>query len=219
VLIGDDKTIYRAIDRKSTGVQAQGPLFTRARELAAANEVWIVARDASGNLQKAAGPGAELASEIDGLDLGVAVRDGFNMEISLATKTEAEAQAISQLFLTQMQAAAATKLDAAKTAALWKNVKVGAEGNRMLVQVAMTKEELKENMRLMQEQRASQAASQLTSHANGTPDSPIASAQPPMNSPQPPTVSTQPAAPPKPRVVKIYGLDDQVREVPLDRRN
>ena len=105
ILMGDDKSIYRAIDRKTTGVKAQGPLLARARELAGANEIWIVARDSSGALQKATGPAAMFASEIEGLDLGLAVRDGFNMDISLATKSEAGAEALAQLLATQMQSA------------------------------------------------------------------------------------------------------------------
>lgn len=201
VLLGDDKSIYRAIDRKTTGVKAQGPLLARARELASSNEIWIVARDSSGALQKASGPGAMLAAEIEGLDLGLAVHDGFNMEISLATKTEAGAEALSQLLATQMQSAVNAKLDGQKAQDFWRKVKMGAVGKSMQVQISMTKEELQENIRLAQEQRASRPAVQLASGPSAMPRS-------------------TPAAPPKPtgpRVVKIYGLDDGVHEVHLDQ--
>jgi hypothetical protein len=220
VLMGDDKSIYRAIDRKTAGTPAQGPLIARARELAASNDIWIVARDASGNLQKEAGPAAVFAAEIEGLDLGLAVHDGFNMDISLATKTEVGAQSLAQLLTAQMQAAVGSKMDAGKAADFWRKVKVGADGKRMQVQVALTKEELQENIRLMQQQRAASQTSLASSSSPGamTPGS-IRVTTPASTTPvavsQPPVAVSQPG-PPKPRTIKIFGLDDGVHEIKLD---
>jgi hypothetical protein len=202
VLLGDDKSIYRAIDRKTTGLKAQGPLLARARELASSNEIWIVARDSSGALQKASGPAALFISEIEGLDLGLAVRDGFNMDISLATKTEAGAEALAQMFATQMQSAVNAKLDGQKAQDFWRKVKMGSDGKRVQMQISMTKEELQENIRLAQDQRGPRPGFQVAGGPSAMP--------PPL----------QAAAPPKPagpRVVKIYGLDDGVHEVHLDQ--
>jgi hypothetical protein len=244
VLMGDDKSIYRAIDRKATGAAAEGPLLARARELAAANDVWMVARDESGKWQKSTGPGAMFASEIEGLDLGLAMREGFHLDIGLATKTEAGAQMFSQLLMTQLQSAINSKMDAQKIPDFWKNVKVGAEGNRMKVEIAMTKEELQESIRLMQEQQAAQPSYHFATRPTVAPAtasdigtkpsmastpaitatqppvassrSTLASSQPAVVSAQPVITSTQTTAPPKQRVVKIYGLDDGVHEVHLD---
>ena len=218
VLMGDDKSIYRAIDRKTTGEPAQGPLIARARELAASNDIWIVARDASGSLQKASGPAAAFAAEIEGLDLGLAVHDGFNMDISLATKTEVGAQSLAQLLTAQMQTAVGSKMDAAKAADFWRKVKVGADGRRMQVQIALTKEELQENIRLMQQQRAASQTSVASTSSSAAPAA-VRITTPggttPITVSQPQAVS-QPAGPPKPRSIKIYGLDDGVREIQLD---
>ncbi len=219
ILLGDEKSIYRAIDRKTTGVKAQGPLLARARELASSNEIWIVARDSSGALQKGTGPAAMFASEVEGLDLGLAVRDGFNMDISLATKTEAGAEALAQLFATQMQSAVNAKLDGQKAQDFWSKVKMGADGKRIQVQIAMTKEELRENIRLAQEQRAPQTSGKPSVAAwvmpgNGSAALTVGGPKP-VTKAQPPA----PAKPPAPRVVKIYGLDDGVREIQLDHKN
>jgi hypothetical protein len=211
LLMGDEKSIYRAIDRKSVGAKAVGPLFAHARELAAANDLWMLARDESGALQKATGPGAMFASEIQGFEFGLALRDGMNMDFSLATKTDATAKAFSQVVLSQMQTAAASKMDPQLAERFWKNVKVGADGNRMRVQIAMTKEELAANMRMIQERRSGDAESRFA--VRKPQDSTV-----PSSSVQPLAASAQPAAPPKPRVIKIYGLDDGVREVSLDRQ-
>ena len=214
VLFGDEKSIYRAIDRKTVGAKAVGPLFAHARELAAANDIWLLARDESGNLQKATGPGALFASEIQGLELGLSVREGFDMDVSLATKTEAGAQAMSQLFSSQMQAAVGQKMDPAMAEEFWKKVKVGADGNRMRVQIELTKEELAANIRMMQEQKGGNAASRFA--VRKTPNEPNAATGATVST-RPSVASLQPAAPPRPRIIKIYGLDEGVREVNLDR--
>ena len=211
VLLGDDKSIYRAIDRRIAKLPAQGPLIGRGRELAEVNDIWIVARDSSGTLQKATGPGAIFASEIEGLDLGLAVHDGFNMGIGLDTKTEAGAQMLSNLISTQMQTAVSAKLDDQKAAEFWRKVKVSSEGKRMQLRVALTKEELAENIRIMQEQRsalpsAKSAASMRVNSGD------VAVSGPGL------VTTTHPAAPPQPRSVKIYGLDDGVRVINLDKQ-
>ena len=213
LLLGDERSIYRAIDRHSVGAKAVGPLFARARELAAANDIWMVARDESGALQKATGPGALFASELQGFEFGMALRDGMNMDFNLATKTEAAAQAMSQLFLSQMQTAVTPKMDPQMAEQFWKKVKVGADGPRMRVQIALTKEELAANIRTMQERKSDDPASRFAvrspSVEPGTASAPTFPVQP--------VAAAQPVAPPKPRVIKIYGLDDGVREVSLDR--
>lgn len=229
VLMGDDKSIYRAIDRKTAGDPAQGPLIARARELAASNDIWIVARDTSGNLQKATGPAAAFAAEIEGLDLGLAVREGFNLDMSLATKTEVGAQMLAQLLNSQMQTAVSSKMDDARAAEFWRKVKVGADGRRMQVQVALTKEELQENIRLMQQQKAAAQTSVASSSSRSssaapaavritTPGgtTPITVPQPPAASQPPGAISQPPSAASKPRSIKIYGLDDGVHEIKLD---
>ncbi len=207
VLFGDDKSIYRAIDRKTLGVKAQGALLERARELASSNEVWMVFEDPTGALQQKAGPAALFAGEIEGLDIGVAVRDGLHLDFGLSTKTEAGAEALAQLLATQMQSAVNAKLDGQKAQEFWKNVKMGAAGKRVMLQISMTKEELQENIRLAREQRTSPAGARppvATAMTGATP-----AAAPKLALPPPP---------PKPRSVKIYGLDDGVREIKLDQQ-
>lgn len=226
VSAGDEKSIYRAIDRKTAGAKAVGPLFARARELAATNDFWMLVQDASGNLQKATGPGAAFASEIQGVDMGLALRDGFKLNFNVATKTPATAQMFSQLLLVQMKSALAQKMDAQKAEEFWSKVKVDADGPRMRVQIALTKEELAANIKMMQEQQQlakqknGDAASRFATRkpTEGAPSAALATTTPAMPTPSPAVAAVQPAAPPKPRIIKIYGLDDGVREVSLDRR-
>jgi hypothetical protein len=207
VLLGDEKSIYRAIDRKTSGIKLQsGPIFARARELAAANDVWIVVRDIAGDIKKASGPGAAFASEIEGLDFGLAARDAFNLNIALATKTDAGAQMFAQLFSSQLQSAIDAKMDDQEAAEALKRIKVNTNGNTMQVQIAMSKEELLDNIRKMQEQRANGGV-RPAGHRPALGVTTTASA----------AVPAVPPAPPKPRVIKIYGLDDGEKEIQLDK--
>ena len=218
ILLGDDKSIFRAIDRRTGAAQAEGPLVARARELAASNDVWIVAHDDSGNMQKASGPAAIFAAEIQGVELGLALRDGLNLDINLATKTEVGAQSLATLLTTQMQTAIGSKMDAAQAAEFWRRIKIGADGKRMQVQLSMTKEELRENIRLAQQQRAASPGAIASASSSAAGPGSIRMTTPSSTTPvavsQPPAVSA-PSGPPKPRTVKIYGLDDGVREIPL----
>ncbi len=207
VLLGDEKSIYRAIDRKTSGVKLQGgPIFARAKELSAANDVWIVVRDVAGDIKKASGPGAAFASEIEGLDFGLAARDAFNLNIALTTKTEAAAQMFAQLISSQLQSAITTKMDDQQAAEALKRITISANGNTMQVQIAMSKEELLDNIRRMQEQRANGGV-RPAGHRPALGVTTTASA----------AVPAVPPAPPKPRVIKIYGLDDGEKEIPLDK--
>jgi hypothetical protein len=214
VLLGDEKSIYRAIDRKTTGIKLQGgPIFARAKELAAANDVWVVVRDIGGDIKKASGPSAAFASEVDGVDFGLAARDAFNLNIAMTTKTDAGAQMFAQLISSQLQSAIDAKMDDQEAAEVLKRIKVNTNGNTMQVQIAMSKEELLDNIRKMQEQRA-RGGVRLASHhpmlgVTTTTTATRASV----------AVPAAPPAPPKPRIIKIYGLDDGTKEIQLDKTN
>lgn len=212
ILIGDDRSLYRGIDRKTLGVKAGGPLLARAQELAASNDIWMVAHDPSGSLQRAsagAAPGAQLfASEIEGVDFGISAKTGFDLDFSLDTKTEAGAQALTKLLMTQMQSAVNAKMDSKKAVDFWHKVKVDAAGNRMEMQIALTKEELRENILMMQQQKIGgvQTASGAAGHGMAAMNGQAVAAAP----------APKPAGP---RIVRIYGLDDGVREIKLDPQN
>ena len=217
VLLGDEKSIYRAIDRKTMGIKVQGPIFTRAKELAAGNDVWVVVRDIAGDIKDAAGPGAAFASEVEGLDFGLAARDAFNLNVALATKTDAGAQMFAQLISSQLQLALTAKMDDREAAEALKKIAVTANGKSMQIQIAMSKEELLEEMRKMQEQRANNGVRLARRPRMLGGPAPITSAA--ASSPAAAVVSAEPPAPPKPRVIKIYGLDDGPKEIRLDKAN
>jgi hypothetical protein len=186
VLIGDEKSLRDAIDRHGRGAQAPSPMLERAATLASNNDIWLIARDSISNLQPRGVAVSAIAADIEGMEASVSLRDGFALQVSLNTKTEEAARQLAQLLTTQMQTTMATKLDSQQAAELMRNFRISAEGTRMGMNVSLTKDELEQQMRTMQ-------------------NSPRAFAPAPAPEPKPNT----------PRTVKIYGLDDGVREIPL----
>jgi hypothetical protein len=198
LIFGDGKSIRAAIDRKGAKPTIASPVFARAQELAAANDVWIVAKDTAEGMRQAAGA-APFASEIEGLELGMQLRQGFGLDLNLATKTEAAAAMLAQLITTQMQSAALGKSSDPAIAEILNKLQIGAEGNRMTMHVALTQEEMERSMNALQAARMNTGARAYSAHT-----------------PEPGAAPSRPATPPGPRKVRIYGLDEGVREITID---
>jgi hypothetical protein len=195
IVFGDTKSIRAAIDRRGLKtVAAVTPVFERAKELAATNDFWMVAKDTASSLKQATGANP-FTSEIDGLEVGAQLREGLDLDLNLATKTEAAAGMFAQLLSAQIQSAIATKADDPAVAELVKKLQVGSQGNRMTVHLALTQEEMEHSMKVAQAARANAGVRQTA------------------------TAAPKPQAPPVPagpRKVRIYGLDEGVREITLD---
>jgi hypothetical protein len=187
ILVGDEKSIRDAIDRHGRKTESPGQLLERAAALASKNDIWLIARDAMSSLQPTGVAANPMTAEIDGVEGGVSTRDGFVLELSIDTKTEAAARQLTQLFTKQMETAIATKLNREQSAILMRSFHISSEGNRMALNFSLTKEELEQRMREMQ-----------TSPRAFTSQSPAP--EPKSNTP---------------RTIKIYGLDEGVREIPV----
>ena len=149
-MVGDEKSIRDAIDRHGRKTEAPSPLLERAAALASKNDIWLIARDALSNLQPAGVAVNPMTAEVEGVEGGVSTRDGFVLELSIDTKTEAAARQMAQLFTTQMETAIATKLDREQSAILMRSFRISSEGNRMALNFSLSKEELEQRMREMQ---------------------------------------------------------------------
>ena len=120
-----------------------------------------------------------MASEIKGIETGISVHDGFNLEMTLATRSPETAAMLSELVSTQVRQATAGKLDNQQAAEFLRALRIDSEGDRMRVKLALTKEEMERQIRTMQSARATKVEDTA------------------------------------PKTIKIFGLDDGVREIPL----
>jgi len=199
ILIGDEKSVLAAIDRRGNNSPPASAILARARQLASTQDVWMLATDDLSKFQPAnaslPGPlaGQILAGQIKGVDLGFAVRDGFQFEMSLATESEAVAAQLTQLLSEKIALAQAQSPETAETA---RKLHIATEGNRLRVNLALTKEELEQNV------RAFQSTHQATANASA-------------RTTVPPQIKTATSPPASPGKIRIYGLDEGVREIQM----
>jgi len=198
LLLGDEKSVVAALDRRGRALPPASKLLARAKALAATNDVWIIADESLSKFQPAKADwnplAAPFASQIKGIDFGLAAHEGFQFELSLATESEAAASQIAQLFAMQLQMELAAKADTPEVANMAQKLKIDSLGNRMRVSLALPKEEF---AALLQ---AAQAAE-------------VARAQATAAAPQTPPAAARPAKPANPGKITIYGLDGGPRVI------
>ena len=198
IVLGDEKSVLAAIDRRGRALPPASAILKRAQAMASTHEFWVVADDSFSKFQPAgagvANPIAQqIASQLKGFDAGISVRDGFQFEMSLSTASEAVAAQLSQLLSAQITQAMALQANNPQAAEMSKRLHVDTDGARLRLSLAMTGDELAQQMRTAQAALAARSAAQVNGRPGG--------------SPQPP--------PGPPGKVKIYGLDDGVREIQL----
>jgi len=207
LLIGDEKSVFGALDRHGRTPALSNALLTRAAELAASSDFWLIANSLpmttpSADVSGAMGMAAQLASQLDGVELGASLKEGLRLDFAITAKTEATAQMMVALVTAQMQMAA-NNPNTPQAAEFLDKLQVSAQGARMTMHVALSQEELDRQMQAVQSARM--AGVQRRSQPSGT-----AATVPSESKPLVP----QPEAP-GPRKIRIVGLDDGVREIPL----
>ncbi len=192
LLLGDEKSVLSALDRRGHALPPASKLLARAKALAATHDFWIIADESLSKFQPASTASnpiaTQLASQIKGLDFGLAVREGFQFELSLATESEAAATQMAQMLGTQIQMAVASQPNSAETAEMAQKLKIDSQGNRMRVSLALTNDEFAAQLQAAQAARLQAAAA----------------------APHAPPPAVRPA---KPGKIVIYGLDEGPRVI------
>jgi hypothetical protein len=198
LLLGDEPSVLSALDRRGHTLPPASKLLARAKALAATHDVWIVADESLSKFQPAKSDwnplAAPFASQIKGIDFGLAVREGLQFELSLATESEAAASQMAQMLGSQIQTALASQPNSAEIAETVQKLKIDSLGNRMRVSLALTADEFA--AQLQAAQAAEAARMQAAAAAPKTP---------------PPAV--RPAKPATPGKITIYGLDGGPRVI------
>jgi len=87
LLLGDGGSVRAAIDHyfaEDPG-QAANPLFLRASELAAANDIWVVAAASPSDFSKDGMKQAPFLNDVNRIEAGISLRDGLGLELNLGT--------------------------------------------------------------------------------------------------------------------------------------
>lgn len=188
LLIADGPSLEGAIDRRQSAMKPNA-LLARASSMAAVNDAWIIVTMPPSAFQPANLDLGKLASSIRGLDAGIAFRDGFNLEVNVAMQDAEAAQDLARQLSVQLVSAVSGKLDDQQALELRQKLQIGSQGNQMNVKFALTREEMDRQLKAMQTRSKE-------------------------NPPSMPAFIPRPE-PTQPATIRIYGLDEGIREIPL----
>lgn len=197
LLLGDETSVLAAIGRRGGALVPASALLKRAQTLAATHDFWLITDGPFSGFQPsgtaASNPlAAEIAAQVKSLDLGLALRDGFQLELSVGAESNAVAAQLTQLFSAQIQTALAAQANQPGTAEIARKLQIAAEGNRMQLSLALTKDEFAQQLRAAQEARMQAATS---------------------SSPQPTLPPVRQPKPANPGQITIYGLEGGPRVI------
>ena len=187
LLVGDTASLRAAIDRRNLTPKTPGPLLARAAAMAAANDLWMIATVPPSAFQPSNMSLGAMTADITGLELGMAFRDGFKLELSLATNSPAAAQRFAQMLTAQLQLGLAGKLNHQQAAEMLRKMQITTDGNKVGLRIEASREEVERNIREMRKSPLFGAAGRK---------------------PAPPA--------PAPGALKIYGMEGGVREIPAE---
>jgi hypothetical protein len=212
IVIGEEAPLRVALERLETGLTPQAnPLFERARDLEAANDVWLVGNTAPLNLAPAAGkptdPMSQLAAQVRNFSVGIAVRRNVNLDLQLQTTSP---KAATQMLDLMKGAVAMAKMtpttnDQPFPVDLDKVLQFSATGNLVKASIAMEQSDIDKIM----------ASGMVpgTTMTKSDKQAPLVSSAAPVTPPV--VVAVKPAEPVR-KTVMIYGLPGGPKEVPVN---
>lgn len=212
IIIGEEAPLRVALERIETGLTPQAnPLFERARDLEAANDIWMIGNTAPLNLGPATGknadPMAKLAAQVRNFSIGVAVRRNVALDLQLQTTSPKAAEQMLDLAKGAVaMAKMAPEGQQPLPVDIDKVLQMSSSGNLVRATVSIDQADVEKIM-----------ASALTP-GNGnavakTKPSAVEQAVAPSPAPVPVAV-TKPAEPVR-KTVWIYGLPGGPKEVPV----
>lgn len=191
LVLGDVASLKGAVDRR--GARKPSALASRGAAMASSYNVWVIATISPSAFQPGQMDIGKFAQDIRGIDAGMSVRDGLDLDIGVLASTAKAADDIGKLLSMGLQAGLASKMDPKGAMEIARKMQISSDGTRMHIKFTLNKEELENQMRTLQQAR-------MTSN--------------PRIAPAP--VSVVPDRSPK--TIKIFGLDDGVHEIPFSQR-
>jgi hypothetical protein len=188
VLVGSPALLGAAVRRLQRPAPAASPLLARAKTLAAGNDFWI------GGTLPDIPVVALIGGGIKGLALGLSLQHDLRLQVSLDMATAELAKQMAAQVRKSVDEASRnqpgldTKLEA-KVVGTTLNITSTVDGDQILKTLA---------------EKLQDGVSGPGALFGGGPTKTATTAAP-----------SEPAAPPQPRTVKIFGLDDGTREVPF----
>lgn len=192
ILLGDVGAVRSALEDSfpPSGRCETSPLAARSKEMAAAKDVWVVADLSPEMLPFRHTEAAALLAGFERAEAGLSLRNGLEFEAAFKTASPGEAEKFAGGF----QFLLALKLAGYKGPDPTRNLQVFTEGPLVRMALRISEEELRALFREAEPALLAAIAPETRRSAQEVPQ------------PQP-----------RPRLIRIYGLAEGVREVPLGR--
>lgn len=196
ILIGDARSIFASLERSAAPAAAdENSLLARAADMDSRYQIWALMSGvqalASDRLMGLLA-GGDLGSVARAFEAGVSLHNGLSADIALRFLSEPEARSMASELSKIMKLAAKDKTAAAGLPELEKKLKITADGPNARISLRLSPQELERSARLFAEARR---------HA----PAPVAEARPVL----------PPPSKPEKQVIRIEGLDDGPREIPI----
>ncbi|MGH9721669.1 MAG: hypothetical protein ACRD8O_15785 [Bryobacteraceae bacterium] len=210
VLLGDEPSLITATRRMSDpAAGAANPLFELARTLSAQSDVWIASTgEVIPNVTRAMGAGAAPLPRIRNFSVGLGLRSGLQLDLTLNAATN---EGAAQLFTLYRQMEAQMR-KSAKSQSDWEQWSRSSQVERLpsglRIRYAVDQTTLNQELAKASSTMSAQMRSLLSNAMIG------------MSMPGLPAPGAEPLPPPKParNTVIIDGLDGGPKEIPVQRK-
>jgi hypothetical protein len=198
-LLGDAPSVFAALDRLEWPSPSANPLVANAAKLREDCDIWALFAVAPTELAGRLAPDLPLIEDVRGLELGVSLRNGLDMRLGLDTDSEASATKLADELRKGLKLAAkdlqqgADRVKSADLAAAAKKIQIAADKSMVRLTLRLDAGELERGLaEAARRRRAALAAVAVTLPA------------------RPPHVAPK-------QTIRIEGLDDGPKEIPLAR--
>ena len=191
LLIGDANSLFQTIERLKQTPEQSPSILQRARQLDSQYEFWAILTMPPAAMASSRVPFAEALQNLTGLEAGFSVRDGLAFQITLNALTEAAAKEIGAHVLKLVRLAAKDKEMHPEFSGFDKKLKVAVDNTSVQLGLKLDAQEMARLAKALEKNR--------------------------MQRPGQAQAVLAPKPQPVKQVIRIEGLDDGPREIPVQR--
>ncbi|MBY0503529.1 MAG: hypothetical protein K2X03_06460 [Bryobacteraceae bacterium] len=218
ILLGDEESMAGAAERLKADDGLESPVLARAKELAAANDFWLVGSPAPvaglkprGSFKKEGGMLGEIESIFDNLrsfSIGIALRNDLALDLGLNLRSKAAALQLMSLYQRFEADMKKTPEGAKRWADFSQALEVHPNGSSVRLQMRGTAENFQAAMT-----QATQGLFPVPVQVPVAAPAPVVAKAAPA-----PVAVPAPAPAPVRQTVRIYGMESGYREIPTSPR-
>jgi hypothetical protein len=215
ILLGDSDSVTAAIDHQLAAdpAVASDPLFRRATELAATNDLWIVASASPADFSSKGIQPAPFLNDIESIEAGLSLQQGLGLQLNLGADSEESARNMAAGLQMMLGMFMASQGNRPGMPDLGEKLRVSADGSLVKVALSLDESELEQGFTqlkasMMSPKGVESGDVDVRAAVRGSGEWSWASSQT-----RPAQV--QPASPQEKKVIRIYGLEEGAREVPF----